>query len=374
MKSNRLKNILFYIVLLGMLIPMIQHMTHFANEKGLKGAVKDPKAPVISIDAWRNGTYQDSMDTYLNEAFGFRPDFVRIHNQIQYSLYGKAQARGVIIGKEWYLYEYNYIRAYYGLDFVGDSTVNSKIEKLEFIQDTLEKMNKQILVVLAPGKGSYLPEYFPDSSKHEKGRTNYEAYSERLKESRVNFVDFHHWFRTMKDETPYPLYPKGGIHWSKYGEILAADSMIKYIEKIGDFDLPDLVIDEFETSSTNKEGDYDIGEGMNILFQTPTYPMAYPKFHIEHPEKNTTKGLFIADSYYWGMFNYGFSNSIFGEGQFWFYNNEIYPDSFDEQKLVGGIDIRKEVESNDFIVLMSTDANLYKFAFGFIDRLYEAYK
>jgi hypothetical protein len=82
----------------------------------------------------------------------------------------------------------------------------------------------------------------------------------------------------------------------------------------------------------------------------------------------------VADSYYWGMFNYGFSRDLFGKGQFWFYNNEIYPESFYEQTLVGNVDIKAEVEKNDFIVLMSTDANIYKFAFGFIDDMYDAYK
>jgi len=178
----------------------------------------------------------------------------------------------------------------------------------------------------------------------------------------------------MKACTPYPLYPKGGIHWSKYGEILAADSMIHKIEEISHLDLPDLVIEGFEKSSINKDGDYDIGEGMNLLFNTPTYEMAYPKFHIEHMEKNKHKVLFVADSYYWGMFNNGFSRDLFGQSQFWFYNNEIYPDSYEKRALVENIDIQKEVEKNDCIVLMSTDANLYKFAFGFIDKLYDAYK
>jgi hypothetical protein len=74
------------------------------------------------------------------------------------------------------------------------------------------------------------------------------------------------------------------------------------------------------------------------------------------------------------MFNYGFSRDLFGDGEFWYYNKQIYPDSYTTPLEVKDIDIRAKAEENDVIILLSTDANLYKFAFGFIDQLYEAYK
>lgn len=374
MRSKRIKNILFYFLVIVMSVPLIQHLTHFSNEKVLRGAVVEPVQPLLSSETWFNGTYQDSLNSYLNETFGFRPEFVRLHNQVKYSLYNRAQAQGVIIGKDWYLYEYNYIRAYYGVDFVGDSIIQEKVRKIKFLQDTLGKLNKQLVIVMAPGKGSYLPEFIPDSSRREKGTTNYERYVHFMRSEKVNYVDFNRWFRKMKGTTRYPLYAKGGIHWSKYGEILAADSLIKVLEKRGGYDLPELVIDGYETSQMNKDGDYDIGEGMNLIWQTPTFPMTYPKHHFEGLEKNKNSGLVVADSYYWGMFNFGFSDNIFKNGQFWFYNEAVYPDSFTNPVFASDLDIRKEVEKNDYIILMSTDANLYKFAFGFVDRLYQSYQ
>ena len=149
--------------------------------------------------------------------------------------------------------------------------------------------------------------------------------------------------------------------------------MIHHIEKLSGNDLPEIVLDGVTESSKNKKGDYDIGEGLNIIFQTPTYPTGYPEFHIEEEDKNTTRTLFVADSYYWGMFGQGFAKTIFNDGEFWFYNNQIYPQSAEQDLLVETIDIVSKVEENDVVVLMSTDANLYSFAFGFIDRLYDEY-
>ena len=179
----------------------------------------------------------------------------------------------------------------------------------------------------------------------------------------------------MKKTTKYPLFSKAGIHWSKYGEYLAGDSLLSKIEEIRNAKMPKIVLHGMEINELNHSGDYDIGEGMNLMFDLPTYPMAYPQFHYDIDTTVTQqKVLVVADSYYWGMFNYGYSRDLFGDGRFWYYNKTIYPDSYESPLEVKDIDIIEKTEENDVIIIMSTDANLYKFAFGFIDQLYDAYK
>ena len=102
--------------------------------------------------------------------------------------------------------------------------------------------------------------------------------------------------------------------------------------------------------------------------------MAYPIFQIiKNNNPLEVKVLTVSDSYYWGMFNWGLSKDVFGNGQFWYYNQQIYPDSYDNPLNVSDVDIISEVEKNNVIIMISTDANLYKFPFGFIDQLYNAY-
>jgi hypothetical protein len=93
--------------------------------------------------------------------------------------------------------------------------------------------------------------------------------------------------------------------------------------------------------------------------------MAYPTFQIKNPELNKHKTTVIADSYYWGMFNSGFSSTVFNNGKFWFYNQEVYPDHYEKPTMVPNIDFKKEISENEVIILLSTDANLYRFPFGF---------
>ena len=243
-----------------------------------------------------------------------------------------------------------------------------KSKKLKFIQERLKENGTDLYVLFAPGKGSYCSEYIPNKWKdkfNKHGTTNYKSYRNAFDRKKINYIDFNAWFLEMKETTPYPLFGKAGIHWSKYGEFLAADSLLQKIGEIRNAPMPDLVLDQITKEEKNRSGDYDIGEGMNLLFELPTFPMGYPQFHWDWDTSQKQQIVtFIADSYFWGMFNYGFSRDLFGDGEFWYYNKLIYPDSYITPLEVSTINIKEKAEENDVIILLSTDANLYKFAEG----------
>ena len=373
--GSNTKHIIFYLVLFLLFLPIIQQTTHFIKLTPLKGDIQVLDSPAFSFDAWFNGTYAIQKEEYCNQSFGLRSFFVRIYNQLYYTLFKVVNAKDVVIGKNNYLYEKNYIRAYLGEDFVGQEEIQKKVIKLQKICDTLKTKNIQLIVVLAPGKGSFYPEYIPE--KHDLTRkkiTNYEAYVSSLKNTRINVIDFHSWFIKMKPLSPYPLFPKNGIHWSHYGQLLAADSVVKYIySKNNSPKKPNILIKKIEKSNHMSYSDDDIEQGMNLLFNIDDLYMGYPLFSFENTDFPQLKVLTIADSYYWGMFNFGLSKDLFNDGQFWYYNKQVYPDSYNKPIVVSDLDMIESVEKNNVILLLSTDANLYKFAFGFIDQLYDEY-
>lgn len=370
------KYLMFFGILFVISIPALQHYYEFKEEQPLNGAITVDEYTPYSWKTWLSGEYQESTEKYINSNFGFRSDFIRINNQRHYWLYRRAKANGVVVGEESYLYENNYIKAYYGTDWIGQKAIDEKTRKLKFIQQKLKESGTDLYVLFAPGKGSYCSEFIPNVHlKKKRAHTNYSSYKGAFKKSGVNYIDFRSWFLDMKKDTPYPLFGKAGIHWSKYGEFLVADSLIQKIGEIRNAPVPDLILDKVQVEELNQLGDYDIGKGMNLLFDLPTFPMAYPHFHFEQDTSIIQqKVLFVADSYYWGMFNYGFSRDMFGDGRFWYYNKAIYPDSYEKPITVQEIDIKTKAEENDVIIILSTDANLYKFAFGFIDELYQAYQ
>src|SRR5690554_6951639 len=168
---------------------------------------------------------------------------------------------------------------------------------------------------------------------------------------------------------------KTGIHWSKYAELLVADSIINYVNTLNvEFQAPKLLIGEVKTSTKMWDTDGDIEKAMNLLFRIRNHEMAYPEYKFsEKPSTATLHVLNIADSFYWRLFNIGVSRDAFDVEQFWYYNQQIYPDSFEAHKNIEDINIIEKVEKNDVVMILATEGNLYKFAFGFIDQLYEAY-
>ena len=108
-QKNIVKKIVFGFIVLMLCLPAIQHKTHFANEKTLYGAVSSTEYTEFSWETWFNSDYQESTTKYLNTNFGFRPEFICLNNQRHYTLFYTAKAKGVVLGKESYLYEKNYI-------------------------------------------------------------------------------------------------------------------------------------------------------------------------------------------------------------------------------------------------------------------------
>lgn len=373
MKKRRdeiVKNLLLAGMFLLMTGPFINNRLNIIDATPLRGAVTEPVGPEFSADGWFSGEFQVQNETYLNEAFGLRSVFVRLNNQIAYTFFSKAKANGVIIGKDNYLFEEDYIRAFNGTDFIGvDSTVR-RMKKLKYVQDELEKRGKTLLVVFAAGKGSFYPEYFPDDLKHRKGITNYQLHSHLAQYLNINHIDFNAYFLKNKSRSEYPLYPKCGIHWSYYGSCLAADSMICYIERKRNIDMPDLRWDSIEVCQPKFE-DYDIGDGMNMLFRIESFDMAYPKLYTEDTTGKSRPSLIVvSDSYYWEMFNYGFPRS-FGSNQFWYYNKQVYPDYYNNQLETSQVDLAQSVAEHDVFIIMGTEATLPEFGWGFIERLYD---
>ena len=374
-KAKNIKRLMFGGILFAISIPMLLTFYPIMDFEPLNGSFEEKVKPELNFDDLYSGKYQKLMEEYLNDNTGGRPYLVRINNQMEWWLFKATNVESVVIGKENYLYEQSYIDAYYGTDFIGDDVVKEKMRKLARVRDTLESRGVKLVVAIAPGKGSFYPEYFPAEVKTKMQRTNYQAYKEAFEKTNIPFVDFRSWFESIKSTSKYPLFPKGGIHWSSYGEILAADSLIKRINGLTtDSQMNSIHIDFFKSAQSAYYRDEDIEESMNLLFNLDDGTLGYPVHNvIKHKASRTTQLLTIADSYFWDMHHWR-SNGYFTNGQFWYYNREVYPDFYAKETFVQDfVDLGYEVEKNDVVLIMFTDANLKDFAYDFIDRLYDEY-
>ncbi|MBE9485153.1 MAG: hypothetical protein IMY74_09920 [Bacteroidetes bacterium] len=374
--ATRTKHILFIIILALLCMPAIQSYFQLIPENPLHGDFEVKEKPLLLRASWLDGSYQSEMDPWMEQHIGFHNGLVRLHNQLDYSLFHKPNAEGVVRGKNGQLFEHDYIRAWTGEDFVGEKLLDRKLRQFRFLQQHLkDKFNTELVLVLEPGKASLYPEDIPDRYiKAEAGKSNFDYIGSRAKELGINLINLNAYFLEIKDTSSFPLFPKQGTHWSEFAMWYAADSLIKYIETTRNIDLPEIVRDGVEISSKLRSTDYDVGVTLNLIFQLPHSPMPYPSFHfVDDTAKQKPNVLAIADSYYWNIFNTRIPKNLFNNEAFWYFYKKVYPDTYHGDKFIGDIDLKAEIEKQDVIFYMSTERFLYKFDRGFVDDLIDIY-
>ena len=349
--SNKgLKNILLTCLLLMIVLPGLQGRYNFIEEKKLAGAFVLPKEPDFGEFTWKSwleGTFQEDYNQRLEQHLGFRSTLVRLNNQVSYSVFNQANAEGVMVGLKQELFEEDYLKEYNGLYFVGEEVWKKKAIQLKAVQDTLSRLGKSLVIVFEPGKGSFYPELAPLKYRNlKKTISNYDVFTNQLKASGVNVLDLNRYYISIKGKTEFPLFPQCGTHWSYYGSALAADTTMKYIEKLRGIDLPDLRIVKNEILDTTRHPDYDIGLAMNLIFTIPHPKTANPVIRIEHGQTKTKPHvLVIGDSFYFNWLNNRIPTETFSSCDFWYYNKNITRSDGSQAGVAADLDFRSELIS-----------------------------
>jgi hypothetical protein len=364
-------------LLIMLVIPAMQKEMNFVSIKKLEGDFVLAEKPVLSLQSWMNGEFQFKFDKYLEENIGFRNFLVRLINQIDYNLFRTTHAEGVVVGKNDQLLEYDYIRAFIGVDFIGEETIDRKIRKLKFLQEYLKKeKNIDLVVVFEPSKTSYYSEYIPEKYlKNANPQTNYTSFVQKARDYQLRHIDFNVYFKQLKGKTEYPLYPGHGTHWSTYGMSLVADSLLRYIEDLRQIDLPEVYIDSLIVTTTPEKPDYDIASTLNLLCHLPKNErLAYPVYRFEeNAQKVRPMVLAVADSYYWNIFNARIPQNVFKNEAFWYFYGKAYPESYTKDTWVKDLNLKEGIEKQDVIFLMVTERFLHKLGWGFIEDAFALY-
>lgn len=353
--------------LLILFLPMIQHNFRLMNIYPLAGDEGTEKDTTFTTSNYFSGAYQQKLNKHLASGFGFRSLLIRFHNQVDFWLFNKVNAQGVIAGKDQYLFETTYINAQLGKDFIGEDSINNRLKQLSLISDKLQALNKQLILVIAPSKPSFYREYLPNVYASNATKNNYTSLVKGIKATNLSCIDFSAHFNRLKHISRYPLYPKHGNHWSTYGAYLAADSILKFIERQRKADLPSLSIKSV-TLEQPKNDDKDIEYGINLLFKLKSFDLAYPEVVIDTVGKTKPRVLIIGDSFYWGLYNLGIDR-CFQQSQFWYYNQAVYPVTANKQFMVKDLNFKKEIAKYDVLIILATESNSHNLGWGFIESM-----
>ena len=373
------------------MLPSLQKQFGFFNEEPLRGDVRLATDTVLSYENWFEGRYAHTKEQFINDNFGFRSWFVRLRNQLYFSAFDHAYAKEVILGKKGFLYESRYLAAYAGKDYIGEKHTEELFEKLKLVQDSLAKRGVTLVLLFAPGKATYFPEYIPDSYYNYSEKTNYLEHIKFAKKFGINHIDLNGWFLQLKSKSKFPLYPQTGTHWSTYGMYIAFDSISKYLDHMLHKKLPKYKMGSVEMRDpTLIWEDIDIEAGLNLLSTMPHYKMAYP--NITWPDTQNCyrpRVLTIGDSYWGRIYDLHLPKIVYLHPEFWSYNQFVFNyspvgmkgNSIDLDSKISGksgistdLDLKTSVEQKDVVFIIGSEASLRFMGWDFIEEVYNMYK
>ncbi len=372
----KIRNWLFNFLLLIVALPMMEHAFPFIESGKLKGIFTDAHDTSFTLQGWWSSTYQPAKEKYLNDHTGFRPDLVRLNCQLDFSLFGKCHAGWDILGKNGHMFQYPYINAYYGLDYSGYQPILVRALKLKALQDTFSHMGKSLVLVYAASKASSYPEYFPvDRVRPERGTTNHDTYRHICDSLGINQVDMDEWFVSMKNKSKEPLFSKQGIHWTVYGAVLAADSLMRYIECLRHIKLLHPRWDKVEHTDKLRGGDDDLAAELNLFHPYMKETLAYPIIEdvLQDSTQRKLNGIYLGDSYCQKMFHAGIIPRMSGQCEYWSYFNAAHDVNANKWAMMSDYDWKGAIRRADCLVLVYTTFNLYQLGNGFIEQAFDFY-
>ena len=354
----------------------MQTVTGIVKLKPLHGAVTETENPKLTLQSYVDGTYQDSLENYCRNHSGFREWLIRAYNQYVWSCFRETTNATVVRGKDGWLFEETHVRDYYESLMYKYADDNDKMRKIfetevqrfKKVQELLEEHNVHLFLVIAPCKDAIYPEYLPKNATYLRpdGLHAYDYYKKRFDETGVNYIDFVSLFRNIKDSVDYPLFPSCGTHWSNIASVYAFDSILRYMEVIGNQNLINLDVGERYQAET-RDPDNDLEIILNLAFPIKSRPNIYADVGIRKDSTAVKPNfLIVGDSYYFNIAGSTPIWEIFQKYIYWYYNSTIYGD--DEHTSTLEVDYEQELMRPDYIMLIYNPVTLYEFSSYFLPR------
>jgi hypothetical protein len=376
-----LKNILFAVFFVVLFVEFICSNISFINFQPLNGSQAVSLKPKFSLKNWLNGKFQDSTSVYLEDAFVAHPFFVRLNNQVNYSLFDEINVVRVEEGKDGYFFDNGYIESYFGEDYVSEEYFEEKSKKLKFIQEHFKKMGTIVLFTINQGKASYFFDKLPSKYNFKlKKRSNYDACVEKFKKYDINYIDFREYLSKVRDTSRFPIFPKLSVHWSGFAAVKTADTLIRYMENISGTKLKKIKYLGGEVTSVPRGTDDDIYQSMNLFIPKKSDLMYYPFLNFEKNDSAipAPNALFVGDSFVWTWIGfYNIIPAVFSnKSEYWYYNKEVFW-PLEKGKLpysVSTLNLNEKIKNRDFIILSFNESSLVNCGFDFIEQAYDLLK
>lgn len=344
--------------------------------KPLNGFTTTTEKPELTLVHFASGEYQNDMEHYIGENFGFREFFIRLYNQFSYSCFRQINNDNIIEGANHELYLKMYLQEatgkrllwFYPSVEAAKADARKNVDATKALIDTLHQHGTEFVFVFAPSKTAVYPELMPKEWKDAISDFSIEEYYiELFKENNIPHVDFHNYFKAIKDTAAYPLYTRTGTHWAESTIPMVSDSLFRKLEELTGLQLPS--IDYLDANLTT---DYSIQDGeleasMNLLLPLKKPALPRPVFVLKDTiGAHRPNLLVIGDSYFIQLRQSCFVDA-FNHWDYWKYNRDISSST----KAYNGKEVNylpeaaQVLDNADIVLAIFTAPCYYKYMYGF---------
>ena len=376
---------IFYGILFGLLMVFLfsfmmqEHFKPFKT-KELMGYFMKPNKPQFRWEWYKNGYFQEHLEKYITNNYGFREPIIRLYHQYCWDLFGKEYVSYIYSGKERWLYYGHNIEDYYGTEMyqwypdaeAAREGYEQEVRLLNKVKGILADYDVTLLTFIAPSKSIIYPEYLPRREHDTTTLNAREYFIKRFSETDMPCFDMNEYFLRMKDTCSFYLFPPTGDHWN-FSCVYATDSLLRFMEQQRHIRLPQIEYGNEYLSECR------IGEPMNRDLEGELNLMR--PIHFDHKfdykerdywltsDSTTVKpsALFIGNSFLLRTMAYIPPQEVFSDFQFWYYNRVVYQDVDKIIDSVNTLDRLDYLLDADYIVWFSSSSQMYRATEGFAE-------
>lgn len=297
-------------------LPIIKNTT-------LNGVTRKIEEPQYNIFKYLSGEFQKKMESYYAENYPYRNCYIKVYNQLRYSIFREGT---VVVGKDNYLFEKNYIEEYLGISkAASDEKIEKVVKILEKIDLICKEADKEFFIIITPSKAAFCSEYIPNfyyklSEETKDNERNYDKLIKNLSNSNIKYIDSCRILREVQIDEP--IFYKTGTHWSYVASTKVLEEGIKYINEKSSKKYNNIKVIGSEQNRDPFFGeDHDIYLLQNIFKGDKDKLYYKPKISVE---KGVNKhNLFMqGGSFCWNLTKY-LDTNVFDEIDFSFYQQFI---------------------------------------------------
>lgn len=226
MKHRKLFAVLFVGLFLALcLIPSVGMF--FNADTSAAGNEHLSAVPLFKTEDSRlNSSFPQELTNYISDRFFLRHKLISANTKLLSKCFNVTGNAEVTLGVDDWLFYTETLDDAMGTNILSDRQLWCAAHTLSLMNEYCEDHDAAFLFTVAPNKASLYPEHLPKRLPISE-KTNAKAFVSALKEQRIPYADLYSAFNSQDDI----LYYRTDSHWNDRGAALAADTVLKALNK-----------------------------------------------------------------------------------------------------------------------------------------------